>query len=83
MSPGQPARRFPFPKGPSPASKLKRQDARNSKGVIVENKTSLSALAIFAVQNTHGFEWDSGASSEEFLRLLLNPYPVVVFDGKL
>jgi hypothetical protein len=42
MSTGQLARRFPFPKEPSPTAKLKRQDAQ---GVIVENKRFLSAFA--------------------------------------
>jgi hypothetical protein len=45
MSPGQLARRYPFPKEPSPTAKLKRQDAKIAKGFIVENKRFLSAFA--------------------------------------
>jgi len=44
LSPGQPARRFRFPKEPSPTAKLKRQDAKNAKGVLVERKGFLSDL---------------------------------------
>jgi len=45
MSPGQLARRFPFPEEPSPTAKLKRQDAKIANGLIVGNKRFLSAFA--------------------------------------
>jgi hypothetical protein len=45
MSPGQLARRFPFPKEPSSTAKLNRQDAKIAKGFFVEGKRFLRAFA--------------------------------------